>query len=426
MKVKKSLLLTIVLISAAGAIGGVFYLGYSAGTRNPQNIVVRGVANIGDPDVTADFGLFWQVWKLLKEEYVRPDDLKDKNLVYGAVGGLVDSLKDPNTNFFTPEDAKKFLEDVSGSFGGIGAEIGIRNEQLVIIAPLKSSPAERAGLKSGDKILKVDDKVSIDMMVSEAIKIIRGEPGTKVMLTIARNGWTKPKEIEIIREIIKIPTLELEVKDAKLTYDSNNQKITQENGGIAHIKLYSFNENSVPLFHQAMLKALFGGAKGMVLDLRNNPGGFLEVAVNLAGWFLPRGSVVVTEDFRTGNDEVFRANGNESLKNFPVVVLINGGSASASEILAGALRDHRGIKLVGEKSFGKGTVQELKDLKDGSSLKLTIAQWLLPSGQTIEKNGLTPDIEVKLTEEDTKADKDPQLEKAFEVLKEQLLSGIKY
>ncbi|MEK7191979.1 MAG: S41 family peptidase [Patescibacteria group bacterium] len=417
MRLKSTLFTVAVSVVAAIALGGMFYLGFAAGARNPKVITVKGITNIGDEDVTADFGVFWQVWDYIKKEHVNGTEAKDQNLVYGAVSGLVDSLQDPNTNFFSPEDTKKFLEDVSGSFGGIGAEIGVRNDQLVIVAPLKGSPAEKAGLRSGDKILKVGDSVSIDMQVTEAVKLIRGDPGTTVILTITRNGWSKPQEISITRDIIKVPTLELEIKDVQLAGKSDAETAVPENKEIAHIKLYSFNENSIPLFQQAMLKALLAGAKGMILDLRNNPGGYLEVAVNLAGWFLPRGSVVVTEDFRTGEDTVFRANGNEALKDFPVVALINGGSASASEILAGALRDHRDIKLIGEKSFGKGTVQELKTLKDNSSLKLTIAQWLLPSGKTIEKNGLVPDIEVKLTEDDIEAKRDPQLDKAFEVLK---------
>ncbi len=404
---------------------GLFAFGYKLGSLNPQVITVKGLTNLGDADATADFGVFWQAWQLLKSEHVDGDKAKDLNMVYGATAGLVDSLKDPYTVFFTPEDGKKFLEDVSGKFGGIGAEIGIRNEQLVVVAPVKGTPAERAGLKAGHKILKVDDKVVISMPVNEAVKLIRGDPNTKVVLTIARNGWDKPKEITIIREVISVPTLDSETKESKITYTDSTGKVVTESSEFAHVKLYSFNENSVPLFYKSVIKASSDGARGMILDLRNNPGGYLEVAVALAGWFLPKDSVVVTEDFRIGKDEVFKATGNAALADFPVVVLINGGSASASEILAGALRDVRGIKLVGEKSFGKGTVQELKTLKDDSTLKLTVAKWLLPKGATIDKNGLVPDFEVKLTDEDIEAKRDPQLDKAIEVLKEEIAKKAK-
>lgn len=395
----------IVGIAVAALVwGGTLYAGYRFGQQDPRVITVKNITNIDDPDIEADFGVFWQVWEKLREKHIEGEGAKEKDLVYGAITGLVNSLGDPHTVFLPPPDAKKFEEDVSGKFGGIGAEIGVRDDQLVIIAPLKDSPAEKAGLQPKDKILKVDDEVADGLDVGEAVKLIRGEVGTTVTLTILRNGWERPREFKIIREEIKIPTIDWDVKE----------------GNILHLKLYSFNENAPILFYQAVVSGLLKGADGMALDMRNNPGGFLEVAVNLAGWFVPRGSVVVTEDFRHGEDIIFTANGNEALKNFPVVVLINGGSASASEILAGALRDHRSIKLVGEKTFGKGTVQELDKLKDGSSLKITIAKWLTPAGHTIEKNGLEPDFEVKLTEEDFKEGRDPQLEKAFEVLKSQL------
>ena len=244
------------------------------------------------------------------------------------------------------------MEDISGEFGGIGAEIDIRDEQLMIVAPLKSTPAERAGLKGGDKILAINGTPTAGLTdVNEAVKKIRGPVGEEVILTILRNGWVKPREITVVREVIQIPTLDLEVRDGK----------------IAHIKLYSFNEKAVYAFHNAIIEAALKGADGIVLDLRNNPGGFLEVAVNLAGWFVDKGSVVTTEEFRSGEKRDFRANGNSALKSVPTVILVNRGSASASEILAGALRDHLGIKLIGEKTFGKGTVQELQDLRDGSS-----------------------------------------------------------
>lgn len=398
------LLLIAVLLSG----GGAFYVGYQRGVENPKEITIEGLTNIGDEDVKADFGIFWEAWEKIKTEHIEGEKADEQKMVYGAVSGMVDSLEDPNTVFLPPEDSKKFNEDISGSFGGIGAEIGIRDNQLIVVAPLKNSPAERAGLKSGDKILKVDDKVTGGIDVNEAVKIIRGPVGKEVVLTILREDWKNSQDITIVREVIKIPTLDLEIVD----------------GDLAHLQLYSFNESALPGFYKAILEAITANAQGLILDLRNNPGGFLEVAVNLAGWFLDRGKIVVTEEFRSGDKKVFRANGNEALKEAAVVILVNKGSASASEILAGALRDHKEYPLIGEKTFGKGTVQELHELRDKSSLKITVAHWLLPKGELIEKNGLEPDYEIKLTEEDIKAEKDPQLEKAIEVLRKEILEKL--
>lgn len=399
---KSALAFTGGVVAAVFLLGGIFYGGYRLGQLDPYVVTVKNITNVDDPDIQADFGVFWQAWEKLKEKHIDGESTANQDMVYGAIAGLTNSLKDPHTVFFPPSDAKKFEEDVSGSFGGIGAEIGIRDEQLIVISPLKGSPAEKAGLQPKDKILKINDDYTSGLNVNDAVKLIRGEIGSSVVLTVLRNGWEEPQDFKIVREEIKVPTLDWDVKE----------------GNVLHVRLYAFNENAPSLFYQAMIDGLLRGAEGMVLDMRNNPGGFLEVAVNLAGWFLPRGSVVVTEDFRSGEDYVFRAAGNEALKNFPVVVLVNGGSASASEILAGALRDIRGVKLIGEKTFGKGTVQELDKLKDGSSLKITIAKWLLPSGKAIEKNGLDPDFEVKISEKDK--DADLQLNKAIEVLKAEI------
>ena len=397
----------IILIAVSG---GAFYFGYQRGVKNPQTVIIRGVANLEEGKTEAvDFGLFWEAWKILKEKYVGAENLDNQNLVYGAVSGLLNSLGDQNSVFMPPSDAKKFGEDISGEFSGIGAEIGIRNEQLVIIAPLKSTPAEKAGLKPLDKILKINDKSTDEMIVDEAVKLIRGSKGTTVVLTILRNSWEQSKEISIIRDTIQIPTLDWKMLDLS--------GIESENGNIAYFHLYNFYENAPFLFYQAVIKAALSNPKGIILDLRNNPGGYLEASVDLAGWFMKRGELTVTEEFRSGQKEEFKTYGSGFFKDLPLVVLINEGSASASEILAGALRDNRGIKLVGKKSFGKGTVQELVNLKDSSQIKITVAHWLMPKGQLIEKNGLTPDYEVNLTEEDVKNGKDPQLEKAVEVLK---------
>jgi len=395
-----SIIIVVVLIGAS-----TFYAGFKLGEQRPKNLIITGVSNLQpEQQVTIDFSVFWEAWSKLKNEHVKGEEIGDQKFLYGAISGITDSFGDPNTIFLEPEDSKKFEEDVTGAFGGIGAEIGIRNDQLVIIAPLEKSPAEKAGLRAGDKILEVDGDSTAGININDAVKKIRGEIGTEVVLTILRDGEDVSKKVTIVRANIIVPTLELEILD----------------DNIVLLQLFSFNQNAPVLFYRAALTTLLGNARGMVLDLRNNPGGFLEVANNLAGWFLEKGDIIVTERFRNGDEIIFRANGNSALKGLPLVILINKGSASASEILAGALRDHYGVKLVGEQSFGKGTVQELFSLKDDSRLKVTVANWLLPGGDTIEENGLKPDVEVKLTEEDIDAGKDPQLEKALEILKEEI------
>ncbi len=406
MNKKKIIILSIVLaVAVAAASTGSFYAGFKMGEKTPQTLTIKGVTNLGpDEGVAIDFSIFWEAWQKLRDRHIKGAEMKNQDMLYGAISGLADSFGDPNTTFFKPEDSKKFEEDVGGSFGGIGAEIGLKKEQLIIVAPMEDSPAEKAGLRAGDKILAINGESTAGIDVDEGVKKIRGEIGTNVTLTISREGEEKTRDITITRQLIEIPTLKLEIKD----------------GNIAYLRLNSFNENAPFLFYKAALNMLYRDVNGIVLDLRNNPGGFLEVSINLAGWFLERGEVVVTEKFRNGDDQVFLANGASALKDLPLVILINKGSASASEILAGSLRDQRGVKLIGEKSFGKGTVQELFNLKDRSTIKITIANWLLPSGQTIEENGLTPDVEVLLTEKDIEAKKDPQLEKALEILKAQI------
>jgi len=382
-----------------------YYLGFQEGLSQTKNIVVENVVDIDTPDdVTADFSLFWEVWEKLRAEHIRGGEVDEKELLYGAIGGLTDALGDPNTVFFAPEESKKFNEDIRGNFSGIGAEIGIRDGRLVVISPLKNTPAEQAGLQPGDHILQIDGVPTDGMAVEEAVTLIRGDFGTTVTLTIIREGVESSLNVEITRANITIPTVEWELLQ----------------GNIIHLQMFSFNTNTALAFQQAMVSALLAGGDGLILDLRGNPGGFLDVSVRIAGFFLERGQVVVTEKFTSGDEVILRARGNEALSNFPTVILINEGSASASEILAGALRVHKGVKIIGEKSFGKGTVQELQDLRYGSTLKITIANWLLPNGDLIEGNGLTPDITVELTIEDIEAERDPQLDRAIEVLKEEL------
>ncbi|MFA6322681.1 MAG: S41 family peptidase [Candidatus Buchananbacteria bacterium] len=364
-----------------------------------------------------DFKQFWQIWQYVKSNYVK-SDISDTQLFYGALEGMVASLGDPYTVFFNPDISKKFDEELSGSFEGIGAEIGRKNDQITVIAPLPGTPAEKAGLKAGDIILAIDGKETSTMSLDYAVSIIRGNKGTKVKLSVYTpdNGGTA-KDLEITREKIEIDSVRVTKKiDGQEKTDKND---TQDNlmlpGNIAHVELLYFNENTLADWDQTVLKVLANNPKGIILDLRNNPGGFLTTAIQISGEWLD-GKVVVSERLRSGEKTDHYANRQARLAGIPTVVLINGGSASGSEIVAGALQDYGVAKLVGEKSFGKGSVQDLKEFSDGSSVKLTIAEWLTPNGKNINKEGIKPDVEVKLTKEDYDAGKDPQLDKALEIL----------
>ena len=352
------------------------------------------------PPEEVDFSLFWEAWHVLEERFVDPEKIDYQKMIYGAISGMVQSLKDPYTIFMTPQETKLFKEEMIGEFEGVGMKIGIRDGELTIIAPLEGTPAQRAGLRAGDKIIKIDDVDARNLTLKEAVRLIRGPKGTEVILTIWREDWVRPREFRIIRDIIEIPSLRWEIK----------------NDNIAYIKLYNFTEKTPSEFDKMAVEILNSPAQKIILDLRNNPGGYLEVAQHVAGWFLERGQVVVIEE-RGEERKEYKAKGNAKLLPYPLVVLINQGSASGSEILAGALRDNRGILLIGERTFGKGSIQELVKI-NRSSLKITIARWLTPHGQLIDGVGLEPDIKIEMTEEDYKMGRDPQLDKAIEVIKE--------
>jgi carboxyl-terminal processing protease len=354
------------------------------------------------PPQDVDFSLFWEAWSKLQEKFVDKEKFNTQEMIYGAISGMVKSLEDPYTIFLKPQDTKRFIEDVKGTFEGVGMEIGIRKGQLQVIAPLEGTPAQKAGLRAGDKIMKVDDKPTADLTIDEAVNLIRGPKGTEVTLTIYREEWGESRDIKIVRGVISIPSLKWELKE----------------DNIAYLKLYHFSEKAAFDFRKAAIEILESPADRIILDLRNNPGGYLEVAQDIAGWFLEKGEIVVIEDFGEGKEQkLYKAQGNAKLLPYPVVVLINQGSASGSEILAGALRDNRQILLIGETSFGKGSVQELEKLKEGSSLKITIARWLTPNGNLITDKGLEPDTKVEMTDEDYNEGRDPQLDKAIEIIK---------
>ena len=395
----------IVIGMAFAVVGASFFLGIAVGYINRPAVekVVNVLHQESSKPAEVDFSTFWTVWTKLETQYVDKSKIDRQKLVDGAIAGMVKAIGDPYTVYFPPEDAKAFQQEIKGSFGGIGAEIGLRKGIVTVVAPLKNSPAEHVGLKAGDKILKIGDRDTTDMSVEEAVKMIRGEKGTIVRLTIFRDGDTKTREFSVTRDTIVVPNITTEEKP----------------NGIYVIQLAHFSENAASDFRKAVSEFMRSGKKKLVLDLRNNPGGYLESAVDIASWFLPAGDVVVSERWSDGREEIYRSKGYKALETTPVVILVNKGSASASEILAGALRDQRGIKLIGEKTFGKGSVQELENLPRNASLKITIAKWYTPSGKSINDNGLDPDITVTASATSTEAldEKDPVLDKALEILR---------
>ncbi|MFH1182821.1 MAG: S41 family peptidase [Candidatus Moraniibacteriota bacterium] len=346
--------------------------------------------------------IVFEAWKKLNDKYVGsvPDN---KTMVYGMTKGLANSLGDPYTVFFEPEKAKQFKEDLKGSFSGIGAEIGMKQNILTVVAPIKDTPADKAGIKAGDKIFKIDDTDTAGLAVDEAVALIRGERGTKVKLLLMSEEDSLPREVEIIRDIINVKSVDWELKE----------------NDIAYIRLSGFTEDAVKEFSEAAGKVKESPAKKIVLDLRGNPGGYLDAAVDIAGFFLPKDTLVVREDFggkHPAND--YKTQYKPVLGDYPLVILIDKGSASASEILAGAISEQKGVQLVGEQTFGKGSVQEFISLSDGSTIKVTVAEWLTPKGKSINKEGIKADIEVKITADDIKDKKDPQLDKAMEIIKD--------
>lgn len=348
-----------------------------------------------------DFSLFWDVWSMLEKKYVDQSKLKPQTMYYGAIKGLVSSLDDQYTFFLTPNENKQSKEDLEGKFEGIGAQLGLKNNRIVIVAPLKNSPAEKAGLKAQDIIDKVDGKSTLNWNLQKAVNTIRGEKGTKVMLHIIRQN--ADFDISIVRDQIIVPSIELEYR--------NN---------IAILKLNRFGEDTNlewdKSVNEIQKKYNSKEIKAMILDVRDNPGGFLQGAIYIASEFLPKDLLVVKQDYSDNrNDQYFKVIRDGKLQSIPLLVLINSGSASASEIVAGALRDHNRAKLLGEKTFGKGSIQEALDLEGGAGLHVTVARWILPLGSWINGKGIKADIPIKnKTESDSENEADLQLEKALE------------
>ena len=349
-----------------------------------------------------DLSLFWRVLGLLENKYYDPSRLRGTDLLYGAVSGLVGSLNDPYTVFFTPEENKEFKQSLAGTYEGVGAQLGFLDHQLVIVAPLKNSPAERQGVKAGDAILEVDGVSTQGWSLAKAVASIRGEKGSEVNLKLGRQqgeDGVVQINLTIKREEIKIPCVALEWPENK----------------IAHLTLYRFGEDLQAEWAKAVSRIQEKGAEGLVLDVRNNPGGYLNGALIVGSEFFSEGNIVLKR--AAGKTQEMGLDHKGKLTNIPLVVLVNEGSASASEIVAGAIQIRKRGMLVGGQTFGKGTVQEALDLDGGAGLHITVSDWLLPNGESIDGKGLLPDVEVELTDEDVSRGEDPQLKKAIELLK---------
>ncbi len=399
---KKFLYLAVILPTAVIAfIIGLYFGG------NPTISSEIGNAQATDGQfVTGDqFAPFWKAWSILEQKDVNAASTTVSDRIWGAISGLTASYGDPYTVFFPPQQAKMFEENIAGNFGGVGMEIGVKDGQLVVVAPLKDSPAAKAGVKAGEAIVAINGTSTDQMSSDEAVSLIRGPKGTPVKISFLDPGTTKPIERTIIRDTINIPTLDA----------------TARPDGIFVIKLYSFTAQSPDLFRNALRQFVLSGDHKLILDLRGNPGGYLDAAWDMASWFLPAGKVVVTEAF--GNHaapQVYRSKGyNVFNSNLQMYVLVDNGSASAAEILAGALQEQGIAKLIGVKTFGKGSVQELVPITDNTSLKVTIALWLTPNGHNLNHDGLDPDYVVPTTNADVQAGHDPVMDKAVSLLSQQ-------
>lgn len=397
----------------------VFFVGNYIGKKGAVGEVLPGVPS--DVLVSNDqFQSFWKVWKILSEKYVAATTTDSQKRIWGAIQGLTASQGDPYTVFFPPDESAMFKSDIAGNFEGVGMEIGIKDGVLTVVSPIKGSPADKADVHPGDKVIKIDDQLTNDMPVDKAVKLIRGAKGSTVKIVFIRPGINVPLEKKIIRDVIDIPTLQTEVKSGSSATSSDTASVTGlRKDGIFVIRLFTFTAQAPDLFRKALRSFVESGSHKLIIDLRGNPGGYLEAAWDMASWFLPAGDVIVTEDFGgKGTNTVYRSKGyNIFGKDLDLVILVDAGSASASEIFAGALQEHGVGKLVGVKTFGKGSVQELIPITPDTSLKVTIARWLTPKGHNLSHDGLDPDVEVKITQKDIDAKNDAQMNTAVDILR---------
>ncbi len=390
-------------------------LGWQLGVSYEQNVLREATAKLNllygrggsgtvlaDPESEADLSLLYGVWRLLLNRYIAPEELTTQKMLFGAVDGLVRAIGDPYTVFMTPSQNRDFRQALEGKLQGIGAELAFRDGQVVVVAPLKGSPAQTAGVLPEDIIIEVDGIDITGENLNQVVQRIRGKKGTTVTIKIVREGSFNPLTLSIVRDNITIPSVE-------------SRLIESGSGSVAYIALNQFGDNSIDELRVALQGFMEQSPKGLIVDVRFNGGGYLESAVELTSLFLRQGMIVSVER-REGEPEPHYAYGRPLAPDLPLVVLINQGSASASEIVAGALKDHKRATIIGMKSFGKGTVQEVIDLPGGSSLRVTTAHWLTPGGKNLGKEGVHPDIVVDRTAEDLQAERDPQLDAALEWL----------
>ncbi len=351
------------------------------------------------PEAPENFDIFWDVLKILNDHFYG-DVPQGNDITYAAIRGLLKALGDPYTSFMDPKTAKIFSSDMSGTFEGIGAQVEqAENGGVRLVNVFPGSPAEKAGLKDGDIIIKVDGEDITGLTLLEQVSRIRGPAGSEVVLTIIREGVRDPFDVTVVRGRIEIPIIEYRME-----------------GDIAYIKFMEFNALGVQKVREALEDLKKNNPKGLILDIRDNPGGFLHIAIGVTSQFLPKDKVILIERWKDGREKVYKSEGGGLATDIPMVVLVNRNSASASEILAGALQDHGRAVLIGERTLGKGSVQQPFELRDGSELRVTIARWLTPNGREIHGQGIEPDIPVEVTEEDEAAGRDPVLERAIEYL----------
>ena len=390
-----TLLISALIIFLAGV-----WFGQVAVLPFGSNQKIINLTNKDTPSyVNVDFAPFWSVWEQVTRNHLNSENVDPQKLLYGAISGMVNAVGDPYSVFLDPKQNAEFLSSLSGTFEGVGIELGSRNNKLVVVAPLEGTPAELAGIRAGDMIVAIDGKDTTSIAVPEAVQKIRGDAGTKVKLTIKR-GDKPPFDVVITRGKINVKSVRL---------------VTEKN--IPVIRLSRFGDNTQTEWDEAVNQIITKNYKKIILDLRNNPGGRLDSAIYIAGEFLPKNAVVTIQEDADSRREQYRTDREGRLQNVELVILINEGSASASEIVAGALRDSKKVKLVGMKTFGKGTVQKVEDLGDGSGLHLTTAKWLTPNGTWVNEKGLEPDIKVDKTEKDFETGADPQLDRAIIIIK---------
>lgn len=415
--------IVVIIASLVLVAGGI---GYQLGERRvtigrSQKTVLPVLRTEAPPQIAVDFSLFWDVWGRLNRYYIDKTKLDAQKMVWGAISGMVNALDDPYTAFLPPKENKDFKEDLGGAFEGIGAQLGTKESHIIVIAPLKGMPAEKAGIRAGDWVLKVNNEETVGWTVVEAVTKIRGPRGTPVTLTILHEKAQKTLDVTVVRDTITVSSVESWIKPpaqiAEIQAVGAISTVLQRPEEIAYLHLSRFGDHSNQEWEKAVSDIVRAQkeqkVKGVIFDLRNNPGGYLDGAVFIASEFLKQGTVVsqVNSD---GSKEEYPVNRRGQLLDIPLVVLINKGSASASEIVAGALRDHKRATLIGETSFGKGTVQTPQDLAGGASIHITTGKWLLPNGDSIHKVGIKPDIAV--ASEETDATRDGTLARAVEFL----------